>query len=170
MAHLNWTSELNTGIPEIDKQHQRIVQYINDLHDARHTRDRAVVGQVIDEAVDYTLSHFAFEEALMVDAGYMYSGPHKKVHELFVRKVAEYQTRHQGGEDVSEELHGMLSRWLFNHIRNDDKSYVDAVNLYMKAANHGAEEMKAQLKAELLQELHQGQSGRGFWSRLFGRG
>ena len=169
MAHLNWMPELDTGIPEIDRQHRRIVQYINDLHDARLTRDLSLVGQVIDEAVDYTLSHFAFEEALMNDAGYMYSGPHKKVHELFARKVAEYQVRHQAGEDVSEEFHGMLSRWLFNHIRNDDQSYVDAVNLYMRVQRGGVTGLKAQIRAEVLSELaHEKRQG-GFWSRLFGR-
>jgi len=26
-----------------------------------------------------------------------------------------------------EELHGLLSRWLFSHIRNDDAAYVTAV-------------------------------------------
>ena len=87
---------------------------------------RAGLSDVIGEMVDYTMSHFAFEESLMENAGYLFSGPHKKVHDLFVRKVAEMQSRFEGGEDVTEELHGMLSRWLFNHIRNEDHGYVDS--------------------------------------------
>ena len=91
------------------------------------------MAAVLAETIDYTLSHFAFEEQLMVDAGYTFSGPHKKVHEIFVRKVSEFKERFDAGEDVAEELHAMLSRWLFNHIRHDDKGFVEAVTLFKKA-------------------------------------
>ena len=62
MAHLDWTSDLETGIQVIDKQHQRIVEYINKLHHAQQHHSREEVGNVLAELVDYTLSHFAFEE------------------------------------------------------------------------------------------------------------
>jgi len=35
MAHLQWTKDLNTGIDVIDTQHKQIVDYINQLYDAR---------------------------------------------------------------------------------------------------------------------------------------
>ncbi|MFP8777902.1 bacteriohemerythrin [Hydrogenophaga sp. RWCD_12] len=169
MTHLNWTTDLETGIREIDGQHKRIVEYINQLYDARDHHDRAAVGAVIDEMVDYTLSHFAFEESLMADAGYMFAGPHKKIHELFTRKVGEYRMRFDAGEDVASELHAMLSRWLFNHIRNDDRSYSDAVKVYLKNVSHGDADMKAQIKEELIRELHLNKK-KGFFARLFGGG
>ncbi|HNI86428.1 MAG TPA: bacteriohemerythrin, partial [Ottowia sp.] len=132
MAYLHWVPELDTGIPEIDTQHKRILDYINKLHDLRDSPDRAALGDVIGETVDYTLSHFAFEESVIESAGYMFAGPHKKVHELFTRKVAEMQSRFDAGEDVAAELHGMLSRWLFNHIRNEDHGYIDSVKAYLR--------------------------------------
>ena len=82
MALLQWVPELDTGIAEIDTQHKRIVDYINKLHELRQTHHRERLAEVIAEMVDYTISHFAFEEALMESAGYMFSGPHKKVHDL----------------------------------------------------------------------------------------
>lgn len=42
------------------------------------------------------------------------------------------QSHFEGGEDVTEELHGMLSRWLFNHIRNEDHGYVDSAKAYLR--------------------------------------
>ena len=167
MAYLNWTPDLETGIREIDGQHKRIVEYINQLHDARDHHDRAAVGAVIDEMVDYTLSHFAFEESLMADAGYMFAGPHKKVHELFTRKVGDYRLRFEAGEDVAAELHAMLSRWLFNHIRHDARSYSDAVKVYLQHVGQGEVDMKAQIKEELIRELHL-KKKKGFFARLFG--
>ena len=168
MALLVWLPELDTGIDEIDKQHRRIVEYINTLHELRTTHDREALGEVIGEMVDYTISHFAFEESLIESAGYLFSGPHKKVHELFTRRVSELQSRFDAGEDVTAELHGMLSRWLFNHIRNEDHGYVDAVKAYtrMSAGQHDAE--RALLKAEVLNELAAQQRKKGWFARLVG--
>lgn len=127
MAKLEWTNALATGIEVIDNQHMRIVEMINQLDDAIAGHDNTVVGEVIENLIDYTLSHFAFEESLMEDAGYEFLRAHKRVHELFVKRVSEYRMRFTAGEDVAGELNGLLSRWLFNHIKSDDSAYVSAV-------------------------------------------
>ena len=127
MAFLDWNPSLDTGIDIIDSQHRRIVDYINQLHDAQEKGDRDQVGDVIEELVDYTISHFAFEESLMENAGYPYLAPHQKVHALFVRKVEKFVERFGAGEEVTEELLGMLQKWLINHIKNEDGDYVESV-------------------------------------------
>ena len=128
---IKWTDDLNTGIEVIDKQHMRIVDYINDLENAHQKQDKEAVRQVLDDLVDYTLSHFAFEESLQEEAGYKYCKPHKKVHELFVRRVNEYMERFKLGDDVSAEIHKLLSSWLINHIKRDEADYVAAVKANM---------------------------------------
>ena len=128
---LIWQESLNTGIDIIDSQHLRIVEMINNLHVAEKSGSRAAITEVIDEMVDYTLSHFAFEEELMEEAGYPFCAAHKRVHEVFARRVSEMRMRFEAGEDVVGELQGMLSRWLFNHIRNDDKAYADQVKQHL---------------------------------------
>ncbi|WP_374324034.1 bacteriohemerythrin [Azonexus sp.] len=151
---INWTSDLDTGIPVIDQQHRRIVDFINDLEAAQVLGNQEKIKQVIYDCIDYTLSHFAFEESMQEEAGYPYCKPHKKVHELFTRKVAEYQQRMELGDDVAEELHGMLARWLVNHIKRDDADYVASVRASMTpVAAAPVEEKKAG----------------GWLSRLFGR-
>jgi hemerythrin len=150
MAHLVWKKELDTGIDIIDVQHRQIVSYINQLHDAKLTKNRAVIGKIIDDTVEYTVSHFGFEETLIEDAGYQFSRPHKRVHELFIKRVSEYKSRFDEGEDISDELHGLLSRWLFSHIQNDDAAYVPSV----KAS---------------LSDLEKSQQKRGFLSRSLAR-
>ncbi|MFL9670912.1 bacteriohemerythrin [Variovorax sp. AB1(2024)] len=168
MAHLVWKTELDTGIREIDTQHQRIVQYINALGDAKLTDDQRAVGKIIDEAIDYTASHFAFEEAMIEDAGYSFVGPHRKVHEIFVRRVVEFRTRFERGEDVLAELHDMLSRWLFNHIRHEDGAYVPAVKAHLEVTGSTAERIvKAQASKELAQGRAGGQIKQGWLKRLF---
>ena len=139
---ITWTKDLDTGIEVIDHQHRQIVDFINQLEAAKTAKDMEKVKTVVDACVDYTLSHFAFEESLQEEAGYLYCKPHKKVHELFARKVAEYQQRVNLGDDVADELHGMLARWLVNHIKRDDADYVTAVKGNMTTVIKQKEEKK----------------------------
>ena len=136
MAHLDWTSDLETGIQVIDNQHQRIIEYINKLHHAQEFHSREEVGTVLDELVDYTLSHFAFEESLMEEAGYAFVNAHKKVHQLFVKRVGDYQQRFKMGEDIADELLNTLRAWLINHIKNDDRDYSGAVRDNMERVSN----------------------------------
>lgn len=133
MALLVWQDDLDTGIEVIDAQHRRIVEMINRLHTSQRELERLATAEVIDELVDYTLSHFAFEEELLEEAGYPFTAAHKRVHEVFIRRVNEYRLRFQAGEDVADELRSLLSRWLFNHIRNDDKAYALDVRRHLDA-------------------------------------
>lgn len=149
---IKWSSELELGIPVIDSQHQRIVEYINHVEHAQKHHDASEVLDVLDELVDYTLSHFAFEETLMEEAGYPFSTPHKKVHRLFARRVGSFQQRARAGEDITIELLHVLKAWLVNHIKCDDRDYANAVRATMNDAAHRA---KAQTKA-------------GWFNRLFG--
>jgi len=136
MTHLQWSSTLDTGIEVIDEQHKRIVSLINQLYDAKESGDTNAVGPVVDELVDYTMSHFAFEEGLMEQAGYSFLEPHKRVHELFVKKVGEFVERVKAGEDVLDEVLNMLQRWLINHIKNEDGDYAEIVRASVKKMEH----------------------------------
>src|SRR5574343_1790690 len=122
-----WDSKLDTGVDVIDHQHRRIVDYINDLEIAKAMGDKAKVTDVIEQLIDYTQSHFGFEEEMMAEAGYKFIKPHKKVHELFIKRVSEFTLRSAKGEDIVDELHTMLSKWLINHIANEDRDYAKQV-------------------------------------------
>ncbi len=146
-----WTVDLDTGIDLIDNQHRRILDYINELERIHQTGDRAGVGSVLQELLDYTVSHFAFEESLQEQAGYAFCKPHRKVHELFTRRAQTYVERFEAGEEVAMELHDMLRSWLINHIKRDDADYVGAVKLNMQ---------------QIIREQEQTR-GRSWFSRFF---
>lgn len=132
---ISWSKDLEIGIDVIDSQHRRIVEYINELDMARRASEpHEAVGHVLDELVDYTLSHFAFEESLMEEAGYPFSNAHRKVHRLFARRVSDYVQKHKMGKDISVELLNTLENWLLNHIRHDDRDYAGVVRENMEAA------------------------------------
>jgi len=128
MTYFNWAPELDTGISVIDNQHKRIVEYINTLDKAVREKDMSVVAEVVEQLTDYTVTHFTFEEELMQKHGYPYLDAHKKVHQAFTERVQNYKKRIDQGEDVSRQLLSDLRIWLTNHIKRDDKDYVEICN------------------------------------------
>ncbi|NCD25216.1 MAG: bacteriohemerythrin [Deltaproteobacteria bacterium] len=144
MAKLEWTKKFDTGIEVIDSQHKRIMNYINQLEDLRIVhplRPDPEVGRVIGELVDYTMSHFAFEESLMDEAGYEFLIAHKTVHTNFTLRIDEFHDRYKNGENIAHELHALLVSWLVNHIITDDANYAPTVTQFLekreKAKNSG---------------------------------
>ncbi|MCB1723520.1 MAG: bacteriohemerythrin [Gammaproteobacteria bacterium] len=127
MPSVEWNPGFEIGIAVIDGQHRRIVDYINTLHDLGPTADRRHVAHVIDDLVDYTYSHFAFEEALMEEAGYVHLAVHCKTHEAFRQRLDDLQGRFNDGDDIAGELGKMLVTWLLRHIASDDISYAPVV-------------------------------------------
>jgi hemerythrin len=136
---VSWTEDLSVGIDALDEQHKRIVRYINELHEAGTRKDRQAIGRVVEDLMEYTVSHFSFEEALMEQAHYRLLAPHKKVHELFSRRIAEYRHRFKLGEDVDAELQSTLIKWLMNHIKREDMNYAAAVRASLGDKGSGAE-------------------------------
>jgi len=136
MAYLHWSSDLETGIEVIDHQHQRIVDYLNELNTANDSGDKNATNHVLSELVDYTLTHFAFEEELQERANYPFLKAHKRVHEIFTKRVAEFQQRAAAGENVAPEVLSMLKIWLVNHIKGDDADYAESVKKMLGLEGH----------------------------------
>lgn len=125
--HKLWTSDLNTGIPEIDTENRKIVDYINILSSAKEEGDREELGNVLEMLLDYVCTHFTFEEHMMEQADYQYRVAHEKVHELFAKRLADFRGRYKGGESPYDDVIAMLVHWVDDHIRNEDKMYAETV-------------------------------------------
>lgn len=136
MTPITWTEELETGIAVIDGQHRRILDYINDLLAADGATDNVVTGRIISDLVDYTYSHFAFEEALMEEAGYDSLPIHRKTHEAFCNRINDFKERAAAGEPVADDLAELLRTWLLRHIMSDDKSYATLVREKLPRIQH----------------------------------
>ncbi len=124
---MEWGPEYNTGIDVIDDQHKRILDFINEIDDNPDAQDRIRIRQILNNIIDYTQSHFTFEESLQEEAGYKYRVPHKRVHDLFIKRIEGYRDLFEAGHSIENELYDVLSKWLINHIQHDDADYVGAV-------------------------------------------
>ena len=125
---MEWSEKFNIGIDVIDNQHRQILDYINALEKIRATgAAREQIKDVFDDLIDYTQSHFSFEENLLAQVNYQFLPSHRSIHELFVKRLKDFRQRFDNGESVEDDLHRLLSKWLINHIQHDDQDYVDAV-------------------------------------------
>jgi hemerythrin-like metal-binding protein len=115
---------LQLGYGDIDAQHRRLVELVNELDDAmRAGHGRDVVGGVLDELIRYTVYHFAFEEKLMDQYAIATASAHKTEHKKLVADVNAFKARFdKGSAAVTTELMTFLRSWLSDHILKTDKA------------------------------------------------
>jgi hemerythrin len=125
MGMILWRDDFSVDIQEIDEQHKSLVALINQLYEALSTKQhRDQVGEILHELVNYTLTHFAVEEALMRLMQYPDYEAHKQSHDQIAHKVQQFHADFQQDKaDVDMELLMFLKEWLTTHIMDVDKRY-----------------------------------------------
>jgi hemerythrin len=125
MPFINWDNSYSVNIPGIDRQHQKLIQMINDLNDAmRQGKGNDVVGKLIRELVSYTETHFRNEEDYFERFGYPDTAAHTLEHANFVKKIAQFEDDyHSGHLSLSIDIMRFLSDWLLRHISGSDMRY-----------------------------------------------
>ncbi|HNK03654.1 MAG TPA: bacteriohemerythrin, partial [Accumulibacter sp.] len=120
---MDWSAALAVGHPEIDQQHQVLIEIANRLNGAmRSGAGRATCGAILDELVNYTLTHFSFEEKLMEKHQYAQRPAHMAEHRKLIERVSRFKEQYEGGAAVSVELLGFIRDWLVNHILKVDRA------------------------------------------------
>ena len=125
MALITWTNDLSVGITEIDRQHQHLIQLINDLHEAMKTgKGKDVLGETLKSLSEYTVFHFGTEEQMFQKTGYPGTQAHLAEHKSFTREVLDFKARCDAGQAVvTIDLMQFLRNWLTDHIKGVDKRY-----------------------------------------------
>jgi len=130
MSLINWSDNLSVNIKGLDNQHKKLVNMINELHDAmKQGKSSTVLTKILFEMVAYTKIHFKSEEELFEKYNYPEKIKHKKEHDMFVQKVNEFMNEYKSGKtNLSFELMNFLTKWLTNHIQVSDKAYSSFLN------------------------------------------
>ena len=130
MALINWNDSYSVKVKVIDVQHKKIVDIINELHDKmKEGKGKEVVGKLLNQLLDYTVLHFAFEEKLLNTNNYPDSKTHIKLHSDLIEEVKAFRKKYESGSAMlSLELMNFLKKWLVEHILNSDKKYSAHLN------------------------------------------
>ena len=125
MALIEWSDSISVKIKSIDKQHQVLIDMINEFYDLIKTKSSIeLIQQLVAKMKKYTVVHFKVEEALFELHNFPYSDEHKKEHQDFVDKVVDLENRLKEGKlIVSFEITSFLKKWLIEHIQGTDMKY-----------------------------------------------
>lgn len=121
---LTWSSYLETGMADVDSQHRRLIDIINEL--GRMHAEGATVEEllvVFAELRNYTVYHFQHEADLMqsMPVNEANKAAHIKAHQDFIgriEKASELIATHP--DAVVDNLLAFLVKWLVHHITGVD--------------------------------------------------
>jgi len=118
-----WSDDYNVNIREIDSQHRRLFELVNELHDAMSQgQGSKLLGDILNNLLHYTKMHFSTEERYM--STYKYPGfmAHKAEHDELTKTVVDFVESYRNGKAlISIQLMNFLINWLKNHILATDK-------------------------------------------------
>jgi hemerythrin-like metal-binding protein len=119
-----WDESLATGHEIIDGQHRQLFVAINALFDAfRSGKGAEELASALNFLQNYTLKHFADEEAIQREYGYPDYPNHRRLHEGLTAVVKELNGKlsTQGISDaLIREVHQKVGVWLVTHIKAQD--------------------------------------------------
>jgi hemerythrin len=124
MAFMKWDDSLSVNVREIDLQHQKLIDMINEFYKHVGKDSGEAFRTLLDSLVEYTQYHFTTEEKYFQRFAYPATGSHIKMHKEFTEKVLDVRNRLAHGKFVvSLEITTFLKEWLTHHIKETDKAY-----------------------------------------------
>jgi len=119
-----WDPSFETGIAEVDAQHQRLVAIINELVDAIGRAPADALKGIVSQLKDYAQYHFQTEEKIMEAAGYDDLADHRDEHAQFVDQILLFDLDViLASEGLAWDMLHFLKGWLTNHILVVDKKF-----------------------------------------------
>ena len=127
MSYFTWKPEFEIGHPLIDEQHKQMLllgeAMVDPLLNSAEHRPAAAQLQAL---IDFTVEHFAFEEDLMLSAGYPEAEEHAKFHASLLAELETYCSRLQRGQHKNAPgLISFIWDWLSLHVDGQDRKLVN---------------------------------------------
>lgn len=111
---IEWREGFGIGVAEVDAEHRHLFTLVKAL-------GLANVQDTLDDLLEYVVTHFTNEQALMESSGFPDFQQHLALHEQFSGQVAEFLSSHAGwNEERVQELRRFLNKWLVGHILTHD--------------------------------------------------
>ena len=122
---VQWDKSISVDNNELDEQHIRIFEFVNELLSKYHQKsDYEVVLKALNSLVDYSVYHFSYEEYILKERGYPKIDAHVKLHDNFKNKISGFLSRlNSGDKDVMDGMIIYLIDWIKNHTHVEDLDY-----------------------------------------------
>ena len=119
MTLITWSEEFETGIAEVDHEHQELVALINRLaDDISAGADRERIQAFLGEVFARIAAHFALEESVMRKHLYDEYEAHKAEHESLLDEIRDIMDEAEDG--YAETLSTTVANWFVGHFKTKD--------------------------------------------------
>ncbi|MFC1744794.1 bacteriohemerythrin [Candidatus Riflebacteria bacterium] len=124
MPYIPWKAEYSVKNGEIDHQHKKLFEIMEQLHAAAMKGEsNTMLEETLQKLAEYTGYHFSAEEKMMQESSYELYENHKWEHESFVKKVLDFTVEFKDRKMNTFKILDFLSKWLKNHILLTDKKF-----------------------------------------------
>ena len=120
---IQWTPLFETGHADIEHDHRRIIEALNDLEAAIIQGEAASrLLELLRFLETYAREHFQREERLMIDLRCRQYGSNCRAHRQLEEKLDEWKKRSEGEITVPLilEIHRAINEWVPGHILRID--------------------------------------------------
>lgn len=116
--------KLTTQVPDMDKEHIRLIELMNQLHDAHaENKDFSIQHKILTQLVQWTVTHFKHEEDFFSTLPYTHAETHKNIHKELLKRLQDYDKKFQVEKKLTNEFFMFLKVWLSAHIMGIDSKY-----------------------------------------------
>ncbi len=123
MVTFTWSEKYSVGIPEIDEEHQTLIDLGNSLEGITDI-DKA--QEILEQLMNYIQYHFQHEEEHMETIEYPSLAEHKREHAKLVNICTEVKILLDNNiHDAIKRVRLLLVEWIVDHIMYEDLKYVE---------------------------------------------
>jgi len=130
MPIVSWKDEYLINVEEIDIQHRKMVDLVNNLHASVEARvDKSELEKLLIELVEYTRMHFSTEEKFMLQNADPSFNVHSNEHKSLLRHLDHLvATVANGQQPTFFSDYDISSDWMIAHITEHDKKMGSYLN------------------------------------------
>ena len=130
MAIFIWLDKYKVRVKEVDEQHKKLVDTLNELASAMSKgKGREVLQAILENLILYTKEHFKQEERYFDELDYPEADEHRMEHKKLLEQVLTFQAEYEAGRvNMTVEIMLFLKDWLTKHISETDKVFGQAMN------------------------------------------
>ena len=125
---IKWIDEYSVEIQEIDMQHKKIIEYINEIYEAIYNSlSQKELLEKIHTLLVFSKNHFDTEEGYFYKLNYPLREEHEKEHRDLEIKLKSFlgdiRQEDRYLENMTKFL-DFLETWLIDHLMYQDKKYI----------------------------------------------
>ena len=135
MPIFSWQDKYSVNVEEIDLQHQKLIELVNNLHSSGECRiSNNKLEQLLIELVKFTSFHFSTEEKYMKEYNFPGFAEHYKVHTDLLEHMNNLVSVVSNGKiPTFYSDYDISSDWALAHIAGHDKllgKFLNSKNVY----------------------------------------